>query len=172
MLLRLPHELLENILLQLDPLSVKACALWSREFITIIRSSIALRYLLACHAAGVVDNPRGKLSRAARYEALRKREKGWRRLQPVFTQTFDIRHAPSRTCGLTAGRGVYLPRRRHLHYCTIPSTPNDVDGLPSTPLVQGMIGRKYLKSLTWAWPSTSMISSPASCTCCHCLFDG
>ncbi|KAF8731573.1 hypothetical protein AX14_004682 [Amanita brunnescens Koide BX004] len=127
MLLRLPHELLENILLQLDPLSVKACALWSREFITIIRSSIALRYLLACHAAGVVDNPHCKLSYAECYEALRKREKGWCRLQPAFIQTFDVWHGFTLKYDLTSG--VYLQvayRDVGVHYCTLPSTPNNV----------------------------------------------
>ena len=127
MLPRLPRELLEQILLQLDPLSVKACALLSREFITIIRSSLALRYLLACHTAGVVDNPRCKLSYAERYEALRKREKGWCGLQPTFTQTFDIKYGPSFKHDLTAG--IYLHAHvdyRDLHYCALPSTPNDV----------------------------------------------
>lgn len=71
-MLPLPRELL----LQLDPLGVKACALLSREFNTFIHPSIALQYLLTCHAAGIVDNPRCKLPYyAERYEALLKREK-------------------------------------------------------------------------------------------------
>ena len=127
MLLLLPRELLEQILLQLDPQSLKTCALLSREFNTFIRSSITLQYLIACHAAGVLDNPRCILPYAERYEALLKREKAWSRLQPVFTKTFDVTHGPSSIYDLTAG--VYLlgnTNYRDLHYCVLPSTPNDV----------------------------------------------
>ena len=149
MLPRLPHELLERILLQLDPLGVKTCALLSREFNTFIRSSIALQCLLAFHTVGVVDNPRCKLSYSGYAERYEAREKAWCRLQPAFTKTIDVMHGFSAKFDLTAG--IYLHahiNRRDLHYCTLPSTSNDVP----------------------RW-TTSMISSPISCMCCHYLFD-
>lgn len=127
-MLHLPREVLEQILLKLDPLSVKTCTRLSREFNTIICSSTALQYLLACLAAGVEDNPRCKLSYAERYKALLKRERRWCGLQPAFTKTLDVKHEPPiYPSDLTSG--LYLlghVNSRDLHYCTLPSTPTDV----------------------------------------------
>jgi hypothetical protein len=127
-LLALPLDLLEQILLQLDAQDVRTCALLSKEFNTFIRSSIVLQYLIACHAAGVVDNPHCKLSYAERYEALSKREKAWRRFQPLFTKKFNVPNKlPFGIHKLSAG--VYLlgdSNGRDLRYCTLPSTPDEV----------------------------------------------
>ncbi|KAF8335199.1 hypothetical protein F5887DRAFT_892119, partial [Amanita rubescens] len=125
-LLALPPDLLERILLQLDGQDVITCSLISRQFNIFIRSSIILQYRIACHAAGVVDNPHCKLSYPERHEALSKREMAWRRLQPVFTKTFDVPHVPSSLYDLTSGIYCSDVENQHLHYCSLPSTPEDV----------------------------------------------
>ncbi|KAF8329212.1 hypothetical protein F5887DRAFT_1142549 [Amanita rubescens] len=127
-LLALPLDLREQILVQLDGQDIRTCTLLSKEFNVFIRSSIVLQYLIACHAAGVVDNPRCKLSYAERYEALLKREEAWYRFQPVFTETFDVQS--ERQFGIhRLSAGIYLlgdNNRRDLRYCTLPSTPDEV----------------------------------------------
>lgn len=126
-LLALPPDLLERILLQLDGQDVITCSLISRQLNVFIRSSITLQYCIACHAAGVVDNPHCKLSYPERHEALLKREMAWRRLNPVFTMTFDVPHTPSALYDLTAG--VYCSgdvNNQDVHYCSLPSTPQDI----------------------------------------------
>ena len=126
-LLALPRDLLEQILLQLDPQDLVTSALISRRFKTIIHSSIALRYHIACHAAGVIDNPHCNISYAERYNALLKREKAWSRLQLVFSKTFDLPHKPASIYGSTTG--VYLSGyidEQDFRHCALPSTPDDV----------------------------------------------
>lgn len=129
-LLTLPRDLLEQILRRLNAQDVKTCSLISRKFNMIIRSSIFLQYRIACHAAGVVDDPRCKLAYAERYEALLKRERAWRRFQPVFTKTLDVSNeSPKRLVLQNVNAGLYLIGdfdHRNLHYCTLPSTPEDV----------------------------------------------
>ncbi len=114
--------------LRLDTQDIRTCTLLSKEFNIFIRSSIVLQYLIACHAAGVVDNPRCKLSYAERYEALLKREKAWCRFQPVFGETFAVPNEP-RFDIHKLSEGVYLlgdSNRRDLRCCTLPSTPDEV----------------------------------------------
>lgn len=127
-LLALPLDLLEQILLRMDAQDIRTCTLLSKGFNIFIRSSVVLQYLIACHAAGVVDNQRCKLPYAERHEALLKREKAWCRFQPVFTKTFDVpNELPFGIHKLTAG--VFLlvdDNHRDLHYCTLPSTPDEV----------------------------------------------
>jgi len=126
-LLALPHDLLEQILLYLDAEDVRKCTLVSKRINDFILSSVILRYRLACHAAGVVDNPYCTLSFAERYEALMKREKAWCRFQPTFIKTFDDAHKPVSICDLTSGVYVSDDSEGHnLHYCFLPSTPDDV----------------------------------------------
>ncbi|KAF8334357.1 hypothetical protein F5887DRAFT_991429 [Amanita rubescens] len=123
----LPHELIEQILLKLDPKDIRNCKLISSEFNDFICSSIVLQYLLACQVAGVIDNPHCNLSYADRYDLLLKREKAWSSLQPVFTTTFDATNEPSSIYDLTAGTFLLGDvNYRDLHYCTLPSTPNDI----------------------------------------------
>ncbi|KAF8329211.1 hypothetical protein F5887DRAFT_1111444 [Amanita rubescens] len=127
-LLALPLDLREQILLQLDGQDIRTCTLLSKEFNIFIRSSIVLQYLIACHAAGVVDNPYCKLSYAERYEALSKREEAWRMFLPVFTRKFDVPN--ELRFGIhKLNAGVYLlgdSNGRDLRYCTLPSTPDEV----------------------------------------------
>ncbi len=126
-LLGLPHDLLERIFLYLDPQDVRRCTLVSRQINNFIPSSVVLRYRLACHAAGVIDNPCCNLSFAERYEALMKREKAWCRFQPAFVKTFDDAYQPFPICDLTSGLYLYGDSEGHnLHYCFLPSTPDDV----------------------------------------------
>ncbi|KAF8344628.1 hypothetical protein F5887DRAFT_969911 [Amanita rubescens] len=127
MLKALPHELIEQILLKLDPKDIRNCKLISSQFNDFICSSIVLQYLLACQVAGVIDNPHSNLSYADRYDRLLKREKAWSSLQPVFTTTFDATNEPSSIYDLTAGTFLLGDvNYRDLHYCTLPSTPDDI----------------------------------------------
>ncbi|KAF8335207.1 hypothetical protein F5887DRAFT_1079286 [Amanita rubescens] len=126
-LLALPHDLLEQTFLYLDAEDVRKCTLVSRRINDFILSSVILRYRLACHAAGVVDNPYCTLSFAKRYEALMKREKAWCRFQPAFIKTFNDVYKPISICDLTSGVYLYGDREGHnVHYCFLPSTPDDV----------------------------------------------
>ena len=148
----LPGDLLEQILMHLDAQDVRKCMPVSKQINNFIRSSVILRYRLACHAAGVVDNTYCTLSFAARYEALMKREKAWCRFQPAFIKTFDDMHNLFPMGALTSGVLPYsdvLPR--NLHYCFLPSTPDDVlrwTAIPNhTPIVE----------LTWNHPRPDII---------------
>ena len=125
-LLALPQDVLERILLYLDVQDVRKCTMVSMQISDFIRSSVILRYRLACHAAGVVDNPYCALSFAERYEALMKQEKAWCMFQPAFIKTFDDAHEPFPICDLTSGVYLYGDSEGHnLHYCLLPSTPDD-----------------------------------------------
>ncbi|KIL58365.1 hypothetical protein M378DRAFT_27594 [Amanita muscaria Koide BX008] len=122
----LPRELVERILRLLDTRYVLTCKLVNREFNEIIQSSIFLQYVLACKAAGVIDNPRSSLSYAERLEALLKREDAWRMLKPVFETTIKVNHDPYVIYGLTEGVFVLDDRNlKDLHYCLLPSSPQD-----------------------------------------------
>ncbi|KAF8627030.1 hypothetical protein AX15_004565 [Amanita polypyramis BW_CC] len=126
-LLALPHDMLERILLYLDAEDVRKCTLVSMQINRFIRSSVILRYRLACYVAGVVDNPYCTLSFAERYDALMKREKAWCRFQPAFIKSFDDAHEPFPICNLTSGVYLYGDNEGHnLHCCFLPSTPDDV----------------------------------------------
>ena len=128
-LLALPYDLLERILLYLDAQDVGRCTLVPRQINNFVPSSVILRYRLACHAAGVVDNPCRNLSFAERYEALIKREKAWSTFQPAFIKTFhDAYKASSIVYNLTSGVYLYGDGwgRNLWHYCFLPSTPDDV----------------------------------------------
>jgi len=126
-LLALPHDVVERIFLYLDAEDVRKCTLVSMQLNSFIRSSVILRYRLACYVAGVVDNSYCTLSFAERYDALMKREKSWYRFQPAFMKTFDDAHEPFPICDLTSGVYLYGDSEGHnLHYCFLPSTPDDV----------------------------------------------
>ncbi|KIL63039.1 hypothetical protein M378DRAFT_164920 [Amanita muscaria Koide BX008] len=122
-LLTLPHELVERILLLLDTKSVLTCRLFNRQLNAIIQSSTVLQYLQACEAAGVIDNPRSPLSYAERLEALGKREDAWRKLEPVFETTIKGNHLPLTMSYFTGG--AYFINNNDLHYCHLPSSPQD-----------------------------------------------
>ncbi|KIL63942.1 hypothetical protein M378DRAFT_163905 [Amanita muscaria Koide BX008] len=124
--LTFPRELVERILLLLDPKSILICRLVNRRFNEIIRSSTLLQYALACKAADVIDNPRSTISCAERLEALEKREDAWRTLKPVFKMTIKVKHQPSAIYGLTEG-AYFLDDHngKDLHYCKLPSSPKD-----------------------------------------------
>ncbi|KAM6499996.1 hypothetical protein JOM56_005504 [Amanita muscaria] len=121
-----PRELVERILLLLDPKSILICRLVNKRFNEIIRSSTLLQYALACKAADVIDNPRSTISCAERLEALEKREDAWRTLKPVFKMTIKVKHQPSAIYGLTEG-AYFLDDHngKDLHYCKLPSSPED-----------------------------------------------
>jgi len=137
--------------MHLDAQDVRKCMPVSKQINNFIHSSVILRYRLACHAAGVVDNTYCTLSFAARYEALMKREKEWCRFQPAFIKTFDV-HDRFPPCELTSGVYLYRDVSRHnLHYCFLPSTPDEVlrwTAVPNhTPIVE----------LTWNRPRADII---------------
>jgi hypothetical protein len=128
-LLPVPDDLLEQIFMHLDAQDVRKCMLVSKQINDFICSSMILRYRLACHAAGVVDNTYCTLSFAARYEALMKRERAWCRFQPAFIKTFGSDDVHSRFPMWNLTSGVYLTCdafANNLRYCFLPSTPNDV----------------------------------------------
>ncbi|KAF8316028.1 hypothetical protein F5887DRAFT_1167534 [Amanita rubescens] len=153
--LPLPGDLLEEIFMHLDAQDLRKCLPVSKQINNFIHSSVILRYRLACHAAGVVDNTYCTLSFAARYEALMKREKAWCRFQPAFIKTFDDVHNRYPVWDLTSGVYLYYfhvsVHIYHLHYCLLPSTPDDVlrwTAIPNhTPIVE----------LTWNRPRADII---------------
>ncbi|KAF8337266.1 hypothetical protein F5887DRAFT_890629, partial [Amanita rubescens] len=164
-LLALPHDLLERIFLYLDAQDVRRRTFVSRRINNFVPSSVILRYRLACHAAGVVDNPCCNLSFAERYEALIKREKAWWRFQPAFIKTFHDAFKASPICSLTSGVHLYGESGgRNLHYCFLPSTPDDVlrwTTIPSHAPVKNWIVPLHI-SVRWAWPVVIMISWSSS----------
>ncbi|KIL62129.1 hypothetical protein M378DRAFT_166112 [Amanita muscaria Koide BX008] len=102
------------------------CRIVNREFNAIIQSSTLLQYYLACKAAGVVDNPQSPLSFPERFEALRKREDAWRKLNPVFETTIKPIDLPSPLYELTAGNYFLSDEnQKDLSYCRLPSSPQD-----------------------------------------------
>ncbi|KAM6499997.1 hypothetical protein JOM56_005505 [Amanita muscaria] len=124
----LPRELVERIFLLPDIKSILTCRLINREFNEIIQSSTVLQYFLACKAAGVLDNPRSLLSYSERLEALNKWEDAWKNLKPVFETTIKVDHQPSTISIYALTGGSYFlddDNLRDLHYCRLPSSPQD-----------------------------------------------
>ncbi|KAH8096622.1 hypothetical protein BXZ70DRAFT_945409 [Cristinia sonorae] len=82
----LPHELLENILLQTDVESLTRCRQVSRSFNEIITSSSMIQYRIELAMDGFEDNPEGRpdWSVQERLEALRSRRSGWKTMQPTY----------------------------------------------------------------------------------------
>ncbi|KAM6499828.1 hypothetical protein JOM56_005336 [Amanita muscaria] len=127
-LLTLPHELVERILLLLPAESVQTCRLVNRALNETIQSSALLQYFQACEAAGVIDNPQSPLSYPERLEALKKREKAWRKLKPVFEMTISVNDqtASSQICRSTEGFFFLTDdNRKDLNCCHLTSFPQD-----------------------------------------------
>ena len=177
-LLALPRELLEQIFLYLDAQDVRKCTLVSRRINDFTRSSLVLRHRLACDAAGVVDNPYCKFSVTERYDALMKREKAWRRFQPVFTKMFDDVHEPSfPTCSLTSSvylYGEYCDREDCLRYCFLPSTPDDVLRWTTivprhAPFTNWNHGKDSIRRVGMAVDEHDLVVNVISCVCQNLL---
>ncbi|KAF8625449.1 hypothetical protein AX17_006850 [Amanita inopinata Kibby_2008] len=126
MLLSLPQELVAKTLLQLDIPGIKNCKLVNKELKGIIDASTVIRYLFACEAAGVIDNPHTKASYAERLATLEKHEEAWASLCPTFTSTIRVEHPSSGIYDLTGGICLLGDdNAQDLHYCALPSTQDD-----------------------------------------------
>ncbi|TFK29151.1 hypothetical protein FA15DRAFT_428188 [Coprinopsis marcescibilis] len=96
-LLDLPVEIITRILTQLSLQELIRCQSTCRRLKRIYDQSSKLQYIVEIEVAGMLDNPRCRISVADKLEALRHRERAWCSLRPTFTKTVPI---PRQSCGL------------------------------------------------------------------------
>ncbi len=105
-LVRLPTEILVEILSYLDVSDIFNCVRICRVLHNVIGESIKLQYLTQLKIAGMQDNPFCELSIADRLTALEERESSWRSLNWKFINSIEV---PSRSSGVyDVTPGVYL----------------------------------------------------------------
>ncbi|KAI0251641.1 hypothetical protein BJV78DRAFT_415852 [Lactifluus subvellereus] len=84
MFLDLPVEILSEVLVHLDHLSILHCSAVCKQLHLLVASSLGLQYRIELAAEGLVDGPPGGLAptTAARMEQLLERRAAWRALRP------------------------------------------------------------------------------------------
>ena len=126
MLLKLPPEILGQILQELDIVDLFSCQLTSKYLDHLIRESVVLQYNVALDAANAQDNPCLSLTTAEKLRTLKYTEDAWAFLRPDFTASIPVTHHQSGVYDLTGG--VYLlsnSTRTALHYLKLPSRGED-----------------------------------------------
>lgn len=88
-LLKLPQELLEQILESLPVESLPACSLTHSLLRNAIASSISLQYRVHLHVAGKDDNPHCIVPIVYRLAAIKSLEKSWFDLKPIASQSVE-----------------------------------------------------------------------------------
>lgn len=112
-LLRLPIEVIVEILLCLDVSDAYAVQALNHFFRNLYKTSLVLQYALECTIAHVRDNPNCHLSIPQRLQILRERESAWSSLTPTS----------KRITALPAGPGKCVSNTRSLiiqpNHCTL-----------------------------------------------------
>ncbi|GJE97948.1 cytochrome P450 [Phanerochaete sordida] len=101
LLQRLPLELLENILLYSDVLTIIRAQAVSQAFLDIVKTSLALQYKIECYLADVTDTPTGnRVDLSDRRQKVRRWRKAWSRLHwsEKHTVPFRTRQTESALC--------------------------------------------------------------------------
>ena len=126
MLLKLPPEILVQILQDLDVTNLFSCQLTTKYLDHLIRGSVILQYNVALDAANAQVNPCVSLTIAENLKALKSAENAWAFLRPDFTASIPVTHNQSGVYDLTGG--VYLLSnltRTALHYLKLPGREGD-----------------------------------------------
>ena len=126
MLLKLPPEILVQILQDLDRIDIFSCQLTSKYLDHLIRGSVVLQYNVALDAANAQVNPCVSLTIAEKLRALKSSEDAWAFLRPDFKASIPVTHNQSGVYDLTGG--VYLlsnSTRTALHYLKLPGKEGD-----------------------------------------------
>ncbi|KIM37681.1 hypothetical protein M413DRAFT_448215 [Hebeloma cylindrosporum] len=126
MLLRLPPEILVQILQELDIKDLFSCQRTGKYLDHLIRESVVLQYNVALDAAKAQDNPCLSLTVAEKLGVIKSSEDAWAFLRPQFTTSIPVTHNQSGVYDLTGG--VYLLSnltRTALHYLKLPSREGD-----------------------------------------------
>lgn len=111
-LLDLPAELIvyiASLLPSNDLLAVQQVSVRLRD---LIKSSLALQYLIELHVAGMVDNPASRLVPGDRLRILRQKETAWRSLDLSERKVLPLQHNPSGIYDLTGGVLLLGERRQ------------------------------------------------------------
>ncbi|KZV92671.1 hypothetical protein EXIGLDRAFT_718121 [Exidia glandulosa HHB12029] len=77
----LPTEILVNVLADLSLRDLHACQATCRRFASLVRSTLALQYVIELEAAGLCDGPPGPLTTAQRMQLVLQRQSMWRTLK-------------------------------------------------------------------------------------------
>ncbi|KII91519.1 hypothetical protein PLICRDRAFT_38284 [Plicaturopsis crispa FD-325 SS-3] len=138
-LLSLPTELLVRIISLSTPTDTFIWQLTARHFRNLVKDSSELQYRIAAYAAGVIDNPRSRLSHAERLERLKARETAWSTLNVRSQTAIAVDYTPAGLYDFT--RGVYFqaeegllgtddkPLVTDLNYVVLPHSPS-AEGQP------------------------------------------
>ncbi|KII91517.1 hypothetical protein PLICRDRAFT_173354 [Plicaturopsis crispa FD-325 SS-3] len=130
-LLSLPPELLVRIISLSTVIDTFTWQLTTRYLRDLVKGSSELQYRIAAYAAGVIDNPKSRLSHAERLERLKAREAAWSTLHVRGQTTIAMNYMPSGIYDLT--RGVYFqgeegplgldgPQNLNLNYVVLPDS--------------------------------------------------
>jgi hypothetical protein len=126
MFLKLPPEIIIQVLQELDVVDLFSCQLTSKYLDNLIRESIVLQYNVGLVAARAKDNPCSSLTFAEKLRVLNSSEDSWAFLRPDFTASIPVTHNQSGVYDLTAG--VYLlnnSTRTAIHYLKLPRKEGD-----------------------------------------------
>ncbi|TFK35706.1 hypothetical protein BDQ12DRAFT_634900 [Crucibulum laeve] len=96
-ILKLPNEILINVLVISGAAGVRSCARTNRTLRDIVVQSIELQYLLELEQAGLSDNPECVLPIHERLELLNRREDAWATFKYDFRTTISM---PQQSSGL------------------------------------------------------------------------
>lgn len=107
-LLGLPSEIHVLILQRLHPREILRVKSTCKQLSRVVQNSLYCRYIIACYAAGVVDNPRSQLPLSDRHDLLLQREDAWQSLTPkrIFGVEVPPQFHASGGCDLVDGTFV------------------------------------------------------------------
>ena len=127
MFLKLPPEIIIQVLQELVVCDLFSCQLTSKYLDNLIRESVVLQYKVTLVAASANDNPCSSLTIAEKLRILKSSENAWAFLRPDFSASIPVTHNQSGVYDLTAG--VYLLSnltRTAIHYLKLPRKEGDI----------------------------------------------
>jgi hypothetical protein len=101
--LRLPEELILDIMTALTLQDLHACSATCRFLSTLLSTSAIAQYIQLIQYTGVLDNPLTSTLIADRLERLRTVDRGWRTLNTLTTKRVKCPYMPSGIYDLTGG---------------------------------------------------------------------
>ncbi|KAJ7074570.1 hypothetical protein C8F01DRAFT_971416 [Mycena amicta] len=127
-LLDIPPELLIRILSFANIDSIRICEQTCTAFRTLIQSSVALQYILACGTASVVDNPQSlpQVAISDRLSLLRARESAFARMKPSWVCRVPVHFATAAVTELAGGLFCSGEEgRKAIHVLRLPVRPDE-----------------------------------------------
>lgn len=127
LLLKLPPEILENILSSLPPADILKVKEVSHLFLDIVSSSQSLQHRIDLFSAGLIDNPHVARSLTERRAQLRKYVDGWNNPETSVRYVFPLRNHTNVFCLYPIDQDLFSARVEGrtpiIHFVRIPPFP-------------------------------------------------